>query len=144
MVSFGDVNLSEEAVRGQPHNPGAGGWPTIRYFNKETGVDGGSYVKKTDKPMCNELGDEEMMTAMVEDYGKTSLCDALGEGYPGCDEKEKSYIEKMKSKTSDDHSSQLERLETMGGSSMKPELKKWLSKRQKILRQLVSSQSDEL
>eukprot|EP01050_Picozoa_sp_SAG11_P058854 SAG11_NODE_37811_length_255_cov_0.660256_1_plen_39_part_10 len=31
------------------NNSGAGGWPTIRYFNKETGYDGKPYPKKTDK-----------------------------------------------------------------------------------------------
>ena len=34
---FGDVNLKEGPVRvaadGTPQNPGAGGWPTLRYFN---------------------------------------------------------------------------------------------------------------
>ena len=35
-VAFGDVNLAEAQIRGN-HNPGAGGWPTIRYFNQETG-----------------------------------------------------------------------------------------------------------
>jgi hypothetical protein len=33
-------------------SPGAGGWPTIRYFNKATGYDGTPYAKKTDKAMC--------------------------------------------------------------------------------------------
>ena len=40
-VSFGDVLLSESQVRTGPDggdmSPGAGGWPTVRYFNKETG-----------------------------------------------------------------------------------------------------------
>ncbi len=35
-VAFGDVNLAEDQIRGN-HNPGAGGWPTIKYFNQETG-----------------------------------------------------------------------------------------------------------
>ena len=39
-VAFGDVNLAEDQVRETPvggdHNPGAGGWPTVKYFNKET------------------------------------------------------------------------------------------------------------
>ena len=48
-VAFGDVNLSEERISGPPHNPGSGGWPTIRYFNKETGYDGKGYVQKTSK-----------------------------------------------------------------------------------------------
>jgi len=67
-----DVNLSQEQIRGN-HNPGKGGWPTIRYFNKETGIEGGTYVKKTPKSMCEELGNEAMMGAYVDEYGKTSL-----------------------------------------------------------------------
>ena len=41
---------------GEGANPGAGGWPTIRYYNKETGILGKSYEKKTDASMCDELG----------------------------------------------------------------------------------------
>jgi len=59
-VSFADVNLSSQNVgRGPPNNPGAGGWPTIRYFNQETGIDGASYEKKTGKSVCDELGPKE-------------------------------------------------------------------------------------
>ena len=53
-MAFGDVNLSEEPIRGS-YNPGAGGWPTIRYFNTKTGYEGAPYTKKTDKAMCEEL-----------------------------------------------------------------------------------------
>jgi hypothetical protein len=49
-VAFADVNLSEEQIRdaadGSPLSPGAGGWPTVRYFNKATGVAGAPYVMK--------------------------------------------------------------------------------------------------
>jgi hypothetical protein len=45
----------------------AGGWPTIRYFNKETGLEGASYEQKTSKSMCDELGNEDNMIAYVED-----------------------------------------------------------------------------
>ena len=41
---------------GGAQNPGAGGWPTIRYYNRKTGYDGEAYVKKTSKSMCDELG----------------------------------------------------------------------------------------
>ena len=68
-VSFGDVNLSEEQIRGN-HNPGAGGWPTIRYFNKATGYEGAAYTKKTDDPMCTELGNQKYMDAYVEAAGR--------------------------------------------------------------------------
>lgn len=137
------MNLSEDPIRGAPHNPGSGGWPTIRYFNAETGLAGASYVKKTDKPMCEELGKFDSMSAYVEEAGKTSLCSAADE--KGCDEKEVAYIRKMKLKTAQELTSQLDRLSTMEGGSMKPELKAWLVKRKKILTQIVaSSPQDDL
>jgi hypothetical protein len=74
-VSFADVNLSSDSVgRGAPHNPGAGGWPTIRYFNQETGIDGASYEKKTDMSVCSELGpgEEYLMEYIHQAAGITS------------------------------------------------------------------------
>lgn len=140
-MAFADVNLSEESIR-DGHSPGAGGWPTIRYFNEKTGVAGGTYVKKTDKSMCDELGDDDMMTEYVESYGDTSLCSA-GDG-AGCDERELGYIEKMKAKSSDDVAAQLKRLEGMDGGSMKKELQDWMRRRKKILKQLVKAGGEEL
>jgi len=144
-VAFMDVNLREEAIRespdGDPYNPGSGGWPTVRYFNKETGIAGGAYTKKTSKPMCQELGDEEYMIGYVEEYG--FLCDVATE--KGCSEKEVAYAAKMKAKTGDEISEQIERLESMDQSSMTPDLFKWLEQRKKILKQLVAvGGSDEL
>jgi len=142
-VVFGDVMLSDPgAIRGEPHNPGAGGWPTIRYFNKETGLEGGTYVKKTSKAMCDELGNDEMMTAYVEEYGNTSLC-SVSDG-AGCSEKEVAYISKMKLKSKDDQAAQLQRLINMDSSSMKPHLLQWNKQRQKILKKLVEQGHDEL
>ena len=71
-VAFADINLSEVPIRGN-YNPGAGGWPTIRYFNAKTGYEGAPYQKKTSAPMCTELGSEENMQAYVEEAGATSL-----------------------------------------------------------------------
>jgi len=133
-VAFGDVNLSEEQVRGN-HNPGAGGWPTIRYFNKETGYEGGNYVKKTSDSMCDELGNLGHMQAYVEEYGKTSLC-SIQTGL-GCSVKEAVYIEKMNAVDSDKTKSQLERLQGMTGDKMAPDLSKWLTQRIAILKQYV-------
>ena len=146
-VAFMDVNLRDEAIRegpnGEPYNPGGGGWPTVRYFNKETGIAGGAYVKKTSNPMCTELGDEDNMVDYVEEYGKTALCSVPNE--QGCSEKEIAYITKMKAKSGNEVTAQIERLESMESSSMTPELFKWLTQRQKILKQLVAAGgSDEL
>ena len=84
-MAFGDVNLSEEPIRGT-YNPGAGGWPTIRYFNTKTGYEGSPYTQKTSGAMCDELGKNENMQAYVEEAGGTSLCKAADGA--GCGEKE--------------------------------------------------------
>ena len=140
-VSFGDINLSEDPIRGN-HNPGAGGWPTIRYFNEDTGVEGGTYVKKTDDAMCVELGNSQYMEAYIEEYGNTSLC-SVADG-AGCDDREKEYIDRMKAKSEEDVTAQLSRLKAMEGESMKPELAVWVKKRRKILAQLAPAAKDEL
>jgi len=145
-VSFMDVNLKEESIRegpnGEAYNPGAGGWPTVRYFNKETGIAGGTYVKKTSEAMCTELGDEGRMIDYIEEYGETSTCTVQTEN--GCNEKEIGYITKMKSKSNVELESQFDRLVSMEGSSMTPDLLNWLRKRKKILKQLLVVGGDEL
>jgi len=140
-VAFGDINLSEQPIRGN-HNPGAGGWPTIRYFNKETGYEGHAYDKKTDKSMCDELGDDETMQAYVEEQGATSLCSAATKG--GCSEKEGGFIDKWTVKSTESAAAELKRLQGMGAGSMKPELKKWLGARIAILKQLATGDKSEL
>ena len=65
-VVFGDINLSENRIVGN-HQPGAGGWPTMKYFNKDTGYEGEKYTKKTNKAICDELGDEANMEAYVKE-----------------------------------------------------------------------------
>jgi hypothetical protein len=72
-VRFADINLKETPIRGEPYNPGAGGWPTIRYFNAETGKSGKPYTQKTKKAMCQELGEMDYMIAYVEEAGSTLL-----------------------------------------------------------------------
>jgi hypothetical protein len=135
-VSFGDVNLSEEQIRGN-HNPGAGGWPTIRYFNKATGYEGAAYTKKTDDPMCTELGNQKYMDAYVEEAAGVSLCSNADKA--GCDAKSLAFLEKWTTKPAADQAAQLARLEGMAGGSMKAELKEWLSKRIGILKGLASA-----
>jgi hypothetical protein len=61
-----------------------------------------------------------------------------------CNEKEKSYIEKMKQKSQEDIKRQLGRLEGMKGESMKAELKRWLNQRLAILKELSAKVEEEL
>jgi len=134
MVAFGDVNLAEAPI-GAPYFAGAGGWPTVRYFNKETGVAGAPYKKKTDGAMCDELGNDEYMTQCVTEYGMTSACE-LSSG-DKCTDREIDFAGKWKGKPADDISVQLTRLRGMAGGSMKTELKQWLGMRINALTQLL-------
>jgi hypothetical protein len=140
-VAFGDVLLAEQQIRGN-HNPGAGGWPTIKYFNKKTGYEGAAYQKKTDGSMCDELGDMTYMQAYVEEAGQTSLCNVVTKA--GCSEKQSEFIDKTKSLSKDSLNQQLQRLEGMSGKSMTAPLRSWLTQRIAILKQLIGGVHDEL
>ena len=124
-MQFGDVVLSGGGPRGDPHaNPGQGGWPTIRFYNKETGVEGKSYVQKTSMAMCSELGPEggHYLQDYVEEAASTSLC-SIKPPYAGCGEKEIKSIEKMAEKPTTDIVAQISRLEGMAKGKMKAGLK---------------------
>lgn len=136
---FGDVNLSENPIReaadGTQLNPGAGGWPTVRYFNKATGVGGAAYVKKTDKAMCDELKDVDNMITAVEEAASTSVC-SVADG-AGCSDKEKDYIAKWKTgKTMEDYEKQEVRLQNMLKSKLTDEATMWIKMRKKMLKQM--------
>ena len=61
----------------------------------------------------------------------------------GCGEKELGFIAKYKEADLASTKAQLERLQGMTGSAMKPELQKWLGQRISILKQLAAAK-DEL
>lgn len=61
-----------------------------------------------------------------------------------CSEKEKTYMEKMKAKSSADRQKQIERLDKMKGDTMKAELKQWLMQRLRILTALEQGADKEL
>lgn len=132
-------------IHGEDQSPGAGGWPTIRYFNKETGYGGKAYPKKTGEAMCDELGPKnDYMQQYVEEMGGTSLCN-VKKTDTGCSDKQKTFIEKWNTKPSDEISKQLERLKGMvdkSGDSMKPEALSWAKQRLGIFKQLAKK--DEL
>lgn len=135
-VAFGDINLSEAPIRGN-HNPGAGGWPTIRYFNKKTGPEGGSYVKISDKPMCQELLDYDNMINYVEGYGNTVLCDVVTQNK--CNDKEKAFLMKVKEQmnTEAQQQKELERLQGMDQQKIKPDTYDFMLRRMRILKALL-------
>eukprot|EP01047_Picozoa_sp_COSAG01_P023849 COSAG01_NODE_1453_length_10258_cov_38.080126_5_plen_191_part_00 len=73
-VSFADIILESSGIEtgplGSSMELGEAGWPTIRYFNKQTGLDGKPYMQREPgKPICEELGDEATMEQYVINYG---------------------------------------------------------------------------
>lgn len=147
-VAFGDVALSKNQVRtihGTEQSPGAGGWPTVRHFNKATGYGGAAYEKKTSKAMCDELGpNEEYMQTLVEEKSGASLCD-VKDTSTGCSDQQKTFVGKWSDKGHDDLKKQLDRLKGMAdkdGSSMKPEALKWVKQRASIINQLIGTKQE--
>lgn len=147
---FGDVSLSSDQVReigGESQSPGAGGWPTIRYFNKETGYGGKEYTKKTSEAMCDELGPKhDYMQQFVEEAGGVSQC-SVKNTEVGCSDKQKTFIEKWTGKPMDEISKQLDRLNGMVGKnsdSMKPEALAWAKQRLNVFKQLAKEGKTEL
>lgn len=135
-VKFADVNLQGGGPRGSG-SPGSGGWPTIRYYNKETGVSGADYKKKTNEAMCDELGPKGgLLQAYIEEAGSTSLCNV--DTLKGCSDKEKKFIDAMKATSAEKRDAYRVRLEGMKGQKMKQELKIWLDQRMAILTKLGS------
>merc|ERR1712014_221800 len=110
-VAFGDVALSSDQVRsihGTDQNPGAGGWPTVRIFNKATGYGGKAYEKKTSEAMCDELGPKnDYMQQLVEEYA--TLC-SINDTSTGCSDKQKEFIAKWAEKPVDEIKKQHTRL----------------------------------
>jgi len=138
-VKFADVNLQGGGPRGSG-SPGKGGWPTIRYYNKETGPQGKDYEKRTNMAMCSELGPEggSMLQDYIESAGSTSLC-ALVAPYQGCSDKEVKFITKMQSLSPNDWVFQRDRLTSMKQKKMKDTLLQWVNARLSILNKLLAS-----
>ena len=99
------------------------GYPTIKYYNAEH-PDGESYNGGRDFDSLKKFTDESLSAKCLLD------------DIEGCSDKEKEFMEKWKGKPADDVKKQLERLVGMTGGSMKPDLKKWLTQRIAILKQM--------
>lgn len=141
-VVFGDINLQEAAVRDPKYGAGAGGWPTIRYFNTATGYDGAAYTQKTSKSMCDELGgDGQLLRDYINEKG-VPPCKADTGAH--CDARETAFLETWRARSGAEARAEQARLEKMLGGSVKPDLKKWIQQRAAILAQLIQGRPDEL
>jgi len=108
---------------------GIQGYPTIKYF-KDGDDKGEDYQGGRDFDSLSAFVSENLV----------KMCDV--ESLENCSDKEKGYVEKMKGKTSEDRTKQIDRLTGMKGDSMKAELKQWLNQRLNILQQLEGGGDD--
>jgi len=143
-VVFGDVNLSEAPGTGSRWSPGSGGWPTIRYFNAETGYEGAKYIQKTSSSMCDELGNINNMRAYVND--KASKPCLISDPSKDCSDQERAFISTWSAKPAADVEKEHVRLQKILAADSKTAAAqvKWMKQRAAILKQLASGDRKDL
>jgi hypothetical protein len=130
-------------LRGAPYDPGAGGWPTIRYFNANTGPTGAFYEKTTPLPVSDELADYDRMMDYVEVEGTTVLCAVDG---TGCDDRARHYLEKIQTMTRADQETQLQKLSKImldDHGTIKEPWKNWVRLRKRIILTVLRAEDEE-
>jgi protein disulfide-isomerase A6 len=132
-VVVGDADCTADA-KDLCEKFGVKGYPTIKYF-KDGDIWGGEDYKGG--------RDFDSLKKFVEETLEVK-CDANNVAESDCSDKEKEFIEKMKGKSAEERKKQLSRLESMKDGKMKPELKKWLVQRIRILTTLGVADGDEL
>ena len=142
-MAFGDVNLSEEQIRGKyAGSPGAGGWPTIRVYNKETGYEGkfaGDWKEANNLggAMCDVFGKEDTMQQYVEEMAGVLLCTEIGclcarKESGECAKKELDYYAKFEAAPMEEVQSRLKLLSGSLAKASKPDA--WMAERVAILK----------
>ena len=109
---------------------GVSGYPTIKYF-VDGDMNGQDYQGGRDYASFKKLVEEKLAKCDIKDP-------------KDCTDKEKAYMEKMKTQSAEERKTHISRLEGMAGSSMKPEMKIWFTQRLRILKGLNAAGTDEL
>ena len=159
---FGDVNLAEDQVRGKyAGSPGAGGWPTIRAYNADTGYEGsfaGDWKEENglDGAMCDAFGKEETMQRYVEEMSGIQApgvfvggvlctdfdCLCKQKHHSGeCSKQEVTYMAKFKDAPLSDVKSRLKLLSASLAKSGKSD--EWMKQRITILKLIASQRASE-
>jgi len=144
-LAFGDVNLAEAHGTAPWAQAGKGGWPTIRYFNADTGYQGAPYEQKTSKSMCDELGDKQYLRDYINDKSvKPCAVDSLA----NCSDEEKKFVEDWRSRSASDVEKEHTRLDKVISQSStaksNPKQVKWIKQRANILKQFNNQHKQDL
>lgn len=149
-MAFGDVNLAEDDIRGKyAGSPGAGGWPTIRTYNKKTGYEGafaGDWkdANSLDGAMCDVFGKEDTMQTYVEEMGGVLLCTTIDclcsrRETGSCAKKELDYFEKFSTASEEELQSRLKLLSGSLAKSGKGDA--WMAQRISILKLVAATRA---
>mmetsp|Transcript_34062 Transcript_34062/g.79712 ORF Transcript_34062/g.79712 Transcript_34062/m.79712 type:complete len:146 (-) Transcript_34062:209-646(-) len=126
-VVIGDADCTTDDAKALCNRMGVSGYPTIKYWNADTGKEGADYQKGRDYDSLKKFVDETLA-------GPACNVDDTAD----CDEREKTFIEKFKAHDAEKVKSELTRLNGMKGNSVKKELKQWILARINILEQLAA------
>mmetsp|Transcript_86776 Transcript_86776/g.280404 ORF Transcript_86776/g.280404 Transcript_86776/m.280404 type:complete len:151 (-) Transcript_86776:22-474(-) len=133
-VLIGDVDCTVQERLCESY--GVSGYPTLKYFTKNTDTQGQKYTGDRFIEDLEALVKEKLLGGCEVDQ------------LAACSEKEMAYIVKMKARSKADVTKELARLEGLLSGDMAPEKLAWLSSRVGILRQLSTGTenvaSDEL
>jgi hypothetical protein len=127
-VLIGDVNCKSEAGEKICFDLGVRQFPTLRYFADFTGMVGEDYIGKREP---------QDMIAFIGEY-LVKHCDTKTKA--NCDDEEKAWLDKQAGKEAEKLQAELDRLIKLEGDAKtkdKSENKKWLTKRIKMLENMV-------
>ena len=138
MVAFGDINLATDKVTSAfdiNFKPGAGGWPSHRFFNTATGYGGNAYVQKTAQRICDELGQTQAMLDYVSEMSGAWICNARSGEH--CTPAEAEYAASWRSKAPEEAAEQLATLDAVPLADLLDD-RHWLERRRAVLKQLAT------
>mmetsp|Transcript_107310 Transcript_107310/g.213031 ORF Transcript_107310/g.213031 Transcript_107310/m.213031 type:complete len:149 (+) Transcript_107310:247-693(+) len=131
-VLIADVDCTTNEGKSVCSDNDVSGYPTIKYFTKETGKKGESY--------SGGRGFEEL-----EKFAKEKLARSCNpKTKEDCTDKEKVYADKMIAAGADKIATEVARLKGMKGSDMKADKKVWLLQRIAVLEGLSADGKGEL
>lgn len=125
VVLIGDVDCTQH--RGLCASQGVKGFPTLKYYNAQTGPDGEVYE-----------GERELPDLMKFVQAKLHVCNPIS--LVGCNGKKKEYITKMKALTREERKAEQARLQKMVTGSIAEDKKKWMSERIIMLRDMKNAE----
>lgn len=131
-VLIADVDCTDNEAQSVCTDMGVSGYPTIKYFTKETDKKGESYNGGRDFTELEKFTKEKLARACNPKTGED------------CTDKEKAYADKMVAAGADKIATEVARLKGMKGADMKADKKVWLLQRIAVLEGLAGDGKGEL